>query len=67
MLQRYKKGAPYWGTPKKKLRIYMLLNIQIFDIRCYNPQRLLHMHHTRKHFFVVGGVGDVGEHYDSFT
>jgi hypothetical protein len=28
---------------------------------------LLHMHHTRKHFFVVGGVGDVGEHYDSFT
>lgn len=38
------------------------LHIQVFYIGSANPKCLLHGLHPRKHFGVVGGVGDVGEH-----
>ena len=38
------------------------LHIEVFDVCRSNPKVMLHFEDTGKHLFVMGGVGDIGEH-----
>ena len=40
------------------------LNIKVFDVSSANPKSMLRRLNSRKHFGVVGRVGDEGEHND---
>ncbi len=51
---------------QKRLFLSTHLHIKVFDVSCANPKSMLHRLNSRKHFGVVGGVGDESEHYEIF-
>ena len=38
------------------------IHVEVFDVGCSNPHRVLDLRYTGQHFFVVGGIGDIGGH-----
>lgn len=60
MPQRYKKGVPNWGTPKKKLNgIYFIVGFYRSLISAVPIRKGSFICKTRE----VGGVRVVGEHF----
>ena len=41
---------------------YKYAGLHVFDVGSADPKRLLNRLYPRKHFDIVGSVGDVGEH-----
>ena len=47
---------------QKRLLLLAILYIEVFDVCRSNPQVVLYLRDTRQDFFIMGGVGDIGEH-----
>lgn len=47
---------------KKRFLLLAILYIEIFDVSRPNPQVVFYLRYTRQDFFIMGGIGDIGEH-----
>lgn len=47
---------------QKRFLLFVHLHIEIFDVSCANPKRVLHGLDAGEECGVVGVVGEVGEH-----